>query len=133
MKRIDTDFADEAPDAEINISPLIDIVFILLVFFIITMAFADKNALDIDVPQAAAARSGVSGGSSVLVNADGGIFVDSSPCSLAALPHRIRAAGRGDVVVYADKAARADTLVKVIDAVKEGGAASIYLAAKRKK
>ena len=38
-----------------------------------------------------------------------------------------------DVVVYADKAARADTLVKVIDAVKEGGAASIYLAAKRKK
>lgn len=43
----------ENPDSssEINISPLIDVMFILLIFFVVTMAFAEKSALEIDRPK----------------------------------------------------------------------------------
>mgnify|MGYP002553516432 FL=1 len=46
-------FEDEQPAQAINISPLIDVIFILLIFFIVTMVFADGSAMDLDIPSAA--------------------------------------------------------------------------------
>ena len=128
MKKIYAEFREDSTAGEINISPLVDVIFILLIFFILTMAFADKNSLEIDVPQAASARSQTPAGVSVSIGAGGEIFVDAAPCSLAALSGRIKYAGGRDVVVYADKSVRADALVAVVDAVKAGGARAIYIA-----
>ncbi len=49
-RRINMDFNDST---EINISPMIDMVFILLIFFIVTTVFIDEHGLDVDVPQPA--------------------------------------------------------------------------------
>lgn len=128
MRKIYADFREDSAAGEINISPLVDVIFILLIFFILTMAFADKNSLEIDVPQAASARSQAPAGVSVSIDAGGAICVDAAPCSLAALSGRIKYAGARDVVVYADKSVRAGALVAVVDAVKAGGAKAIYIA-----
>ena len=49
-------FQEENAAESINISPLIDVIFILLIFFIVTMAFSDGSAIRVDVPKASSAR-----------------------------------------------------------------------------
>ena len=132
MKKFRTVMQDNSQSEEINISPLIDVIFILLIFFIVTMAFADKDSLEIDVPTAENSQQPAGSFVSVAIDSNGDIFVDSQMCSLSVLSHRINVLNVKDVVVYSDKNVRAQKLIAVIDAVKAVDGVSIYLATKEK-
>ena len=125
---VDDDFQVE----EINISPLIDVVFILLIFFIVTMVFSDKFAMNVDVPQASNSSMPNNDFINVSVSSNGEIYFQDQLCSLSVLTNRIRASQKNEVLIYADKAVRADRLIAVIDTVKSVGATSIYLATEKK-
>lgn len=125
---VDDDFQVE----EINISPLIDVVFILLIFFIVTMAFSDKFAMNVDVPQASNSSMPNNDFISVSISSNGEIYFQDQLCSLSVLANRIKASQKKDVLIYADKSVYADRLIAVIDTVKSVDSTSIYLATEKK-
>ena len=59
----------------VNISPLIDVVFILLIFFAATMAFSDKSALEIKKPEASSVEAAPQKSVKIYVDSSGGVFV----------------------------------------------------------
>ena len=69
-------FEDEEPASEINISPLIDVIFILLIFFIVTMVFADNDAMGVDVPSAENSQTPDSNAVNVAITYDGSVLLD---------------------------------------------------------
>ena len=132
MKKYQQDFDQENTTEEINISPLIDVIFILLIFFLLTMVFADKRSFDVDVPSAENATEKPTNFSTITISADGAIFFNSKRITIVSLPEQIKTSGYFDVLVCADKSVRTETLVEVIDAAKASGAKSIHLATSQK-
>jgi len=127
------ELSDDVPGAgELNITPLIDIVFILLIFFVVTTTFVHDLGLPIERPQASTAEPQAASVLRVAVSERGEITIDAVPTS----PWRIEAEVRGRlrdepdaaVLVVADKGVHADALVVVMDACRRGGGRRIALA-----
>ena len=68
-------FEDEEPASAINISPLIDVIFILLIFFIVTMVFAENDAMGVDAPRASNSQSPDSSAAVVSITSDGSVAI----------------------------------------------------------
>ena len=132
MKKYQQGFEQNSVAEEINISPLIDVIFILLIFFLVSMVFVDKRSLEVDVPSAENATENPSNFSTITIANDGSIFLNSKRTTISALPSQIKASGIFDILLCADKSVRAETLVKVIDTAKASGAKSIHLATSKK-
>lgn len=123
-----------AEDAAINITPLLDIVFILLIFFIVTTSFVKEFGVDMNRPANAPVqerkRADVI---AVRVTADGRVFVENRAVDAQAVRANIESglARKPDasVVVVADRAADAGLMVRVVDQARVAGAANVSLAA----
>ena len=127
-------FEDEESASAINISPLIDVIFILLIFFIVTMVFAENDAMGSDVPQAANASTPSSDAVVVSIMSDGSIAIGSERFSISTLEIVLRArlAKSGALVINADSAVPVKRLVEVMDCAKACGAAEIFVATRKK-
>jgi biopolymer transport protein ExbD len=121
-------------EAEINITPMLDIVFIMLIFFIVTTSFTKLTGADVIRP--GAVQAAVLSNSTILIavksNDDiwmGGRQVDRG--EVRRMVERARAENpEGRVVVVADKGARIGTVTGVIDQVKLAGVEAVALAAR---
>lgn len=117
---------------EVNMAPLIDMMFILLIFFLVTARFTKDTGIQIERPLAASAKT--LEGSSVLVVVDRNdqIYVDDHPVEIASLRGMIRRALRDApgvrVLVVSDAGARAGTLVRVYDECRLSGAKNVAVA-----
>ncbi len=127
-------FQEESPAESINISPLIDVIFILLIFFIVTMVFADGNAMKVDVPKASSATSVDSRQLTVVIRSDSSIVVDGKNLSISELENLMRSRLKEDssVVLRGDGEASVRALVEVMDCAKKCGAREIYVSADKK-
>ncbi len=132
MKRFRDISNNDAQSEEINITPLVDVIFILLIFFIVTMSFSDKNSLEVDVPSAENNQKPSGKFIAIEIDKNGELSVDRQKCSLSILPSKIKSLNKKDVTIFADKNVRAEKLVPVIDAVKTVKDTSIYLATQKK-
>jgi len=121
-------------ETTIDISPLIDCVFILLIFFIVTTRFIEEKGLEVDKPQPSSSANNDSESENLvfLVTEKGKILLDSKEMTLSSVQASVERAVRkkedAPVIVQAEAAAPSGTLVKVIDAAKLGGALSVSLA-----
>ena len=126
-----------AEEAEISVTPLLDIVFIMLIFFIVTTSFGKELGVDLDRPSNAPIkeqkRSEVI---AVRIDANGQIFVEDRPVRTGAIRANIVSslARKPDatVVVAADRAADAGFIVTVIDQARAAGAGKVSVAATAK-
>ncbi|ACR27741.1 ExbD/TolR family protein [Burkholderia glumae] len=114
-----------APMAEINMTPLIDVMLVLLVIFIITAPLL-THAIRLDLPKAAAAPARERPDTITLsIDADGRLFWGAAPIGEAALAGRFRAAvargGTPELHVRAAAAARYDTIARVMSAAQAAG------------
>jgi biopolymer transport protein ExbD len=129
LGQVSQDFAD---GAELNITPLIDIVFILLIFFVVTTTFVHDMGLDIERPEATTASDQAQSVVRVAVSDRFEITVDARPTSAwrveAEVRDRIAADRDASVLLVADKGVPADTLVGVLDACRRGGAKQVAVA-----
>lgn len=127
-------FQEELPAESINISPLIDVIFILLIFFIVTMVFADGSAIKINVPKANAVQAVESGPLTVVIRADSTILVEGKIVSMHTLELRIREHLKKNpaVILRGDSDASVSALVSVMDCAKMCGAKEIYVSADKK-
>ncbi len=127
-------FEEEEAAQTINISPLIDVIFILLIFFIVTMVFADGSAMNVNVPEAKNSQQPDSAAPTVVISAAGAIYLDGVPQSIHALSSALRKkmASNSSLIVRSDSSVPVSRLVEVMDCAKEAGARDIYVAADKK-
>lgn len=120
---------------ELNVIPLIDVVFFLLVFYVISTSFTQETAVPIDRPHSSQA-SVVSGSFvAVAISKTGSIHLGPQVLTLAATSEAVRAALReqaaDQVVIIPDQQTPTGTLLAVMDACELAGAASVNVAAQR--
>jgi biopolymer transport protein ExbD len=114
----------------LNLTPLIDIVFLLLVFFMLTAHFIEDQAIDIKLPVAQSSRPSVEDDTvEVTLLPNGDLLVDGRAATLENLEERLRGAlhapNKRYVRLKGDQAAAFGAGVKVIDAARNAGAESL--------
>jgi len=123
-----------ADEAEINITPLLDIVFIMLIFFIVTTSFVKEFGVDVSRPSSAPLKEQKQSDIiAVRIDENDQIFVQNRMVDVRAVRANIESglANMPDasVVVVAHRQADAGLLVKVIDQARVAGAEKVSLAA----
>ncbi|MEM6708465.1 MAG: biopolymer transporter ExbD [Pseudomonadota bacterium] len=123
---------DARETARIDLSPLIDIVFILLIFFIVSTVFVREAGVEVDKPEALASEQLTADLILIAITADGSVVYGGTTIGVSGVQPALRPllSERSDqtVVVQADRRVQADLLVRVIDQAKLAGAASVHLA-----
>ena len=114
----------------LNLTPLIDIVFLLLVFFMLTAHFIEDQAIDIQLPEAQSSNpSDEDDTVEIAMLPNGEILVDGRPSSLENLEETLRGALHAPqkrfVRLKGDQAAQFGTGIKIIDAARNAGAESL--------
>lgn len=127
---------EKSSGALVDIAPLIDIVFILLIFFLVTTTFVRDTGVEVTRPQATIAKSLESSSMRVSVTADGDLYADGRRVSLDEFRAKVSdfVARQRDrtVVVIPDGDLPSKRLVEVMDAAKLGGATDVAVATHRK-
>ena len=116
---------------EINISPLIDMVFILLIFFIVTTVFVEKTGVEVDKPQAASAIDLEKNSILLAITGEGNVVYGGRDIGISGVRAVVRRQLQDDnmpVIVQADKVVPTDLTVRVIDEAKLAGASKVSLA-----
>ena len=124
------------PSEEPNVAPLIDIVFILLIFFVVTTTFARDLGVDVERPSASTATDQPANVVRVAVGRGGELAVDGRPTSAwrlsAEVQDRIANHTQKSVLVVADRSINAERIVEVMDACRLAGARQVALAVEAK-
>ena len=124
------------PSEEPNVAPLIDIVFILLIFFVVTTTFARDLGIDVERPSASTAIEQPANVVRVAVGRGGELAVDGRPTSAwrlsAEVQDRISDHTEKSVLVVADRRINAERIVEVMDACRQAGAQQVALAVEAK-
>ena len=124
--------SNESP--EINISPLVDMVFLLLIFFIVTTVFIEETGVEVQKPKAASAQNLEKKSILLALTADGRIVYGGREVRLSGLRGLISRLLRDQempVIILADEQSRSGVLVDVIDECKLAGAKQVSIAAER--
>ena len=111
--------------AEINVTPLVDIMLVLLIIFMLTAHLIARQAIQIELPRASQSTALPPTTLAITLKADGAIFLNDRPVTPDALRAAIRAAVAGDpktqAVVAGDKRVSHGRVVWVLDTVKSLG------------
>lgn len=124
------------PKITIPLTSLIDIVFLLLVYFLLTSNFVTQEAMDIRLPQVDSQNPSAEQLIVVTVDREGHFFIGETPVDERVLAQQIEyaltKADRPEVVVKADRDVRYDRVVTAMDIAKKSGARTLHLAIERK-
>ncbi|NNN48020.1 biopolymer transporter ExbD [Vibrio sp. 2-2(8)] len=123
-------------EAQIDLTSMLDIVFIMLIFFIVTSSFVRESGVEVNRPQASHAVSQKDAGIFVAINASNDIYIDKRLIDVerveATLEHLRLEQPDAALVIQADEHAYNGTVVKVMDAAKGAGVKNIALAAEKR-
>ncbi len=123
----------EEEEATIDMTPMLDVVFIMLIFFIVTASFVKEAGIDVNRPEAATAVSKPRATILIAISDKGDIWINKRKVDQRAVQaniERLKAENpQGSVVIQADKKADVDTLIKVMDASRAAGAYDVSIAA----
>jgi biopolymer transport protein ExbD len=118
---------------ELNIAPLIDMVFILLIFFLVTTSFVKETGIDVNRPKAATAVPKNKAMIMIAVDEENRVFFDHREIDIRAVRANIERAlaetRDGTVIVVADKKSSTGTTIEVMDGCRNAGAKNVSLAA----
>ncbi|MEZ9231460.1 ExbD/TolR family protein [Vibrio amylolyticus] len=122
-------------DAQIDMTSMLDIVFIMLIFFIVTSSFVRESGVEVNRPQASNVMSQKDAGIFVAITSANDIFIDKRLIDVervqATLEHLLLEKPEASLVIQADEKAYNGTVVKVMDAAKGAGVVNIALAAEK--
>ncbi|HIG85281.1 MAG TPA: biopolymer transporter ExbD [Verrucomicrobia bacterium] len=115
---------------EINISPLIDVVFILLIFFIVTTVFVDETGVEIEKPRAASQQELDKNSILIGITAEGGVYHGGREIGVGGVRAVVGRLLKGDdlpVVIQADRRTATQKTVEVLDEAKLAGAVRVFV------
>ena len=120
-------------EAAVDMTPMLDVVFIMLIFFIVTASFVKEAGVDVSRPNAQTAEQQSRGNILIAIRPNGEIWIDRRPVDVRALRanvERLRAENpEGTVVILADKESQTGLLVEVMDQVRLAGVSNVAIAA----
>jgi biopolymer transport protein ExbD len=118
---------------EINLTPMLDVVFIMLIFFIVTASFVKEAGIDVNRPGAATAERKERGNILVAISDSGQIWINRRQVDVRAVRaniERMHAENpQGTVIIQADENSKNGLVVKVMDAARQAGVTEVSLAA----
>ena len=120
-------------EATLDMTPMLDIVFIMLIFFIVTTSFIKETGIEINRPNAATAERDEKGNILVAISENNEVFIDRRKVDIRAIrPNivRLRAENpEGSVIIQADRASQTGLLVQAMDQIRLAGVQEISIAA----
>ena len=120
----------------IHLTALIDIVFLLLIFFLLASSFVEQAGVAIIVPEIKSEGSALLPEVIVQIDHTGNILIDETSVNIRQLTTilrlRLKSLAKDNVVIQADRRVEYDKVVQVIDAAKQAGAKNLILVTKRK-
>ena len=123
----------EQEESEVNLTPMLDVVFIMLIFFIVTASFVKESGIDVNRPDASTATVKERGNILVAITEGNQIWIDRRQVdvrSVRANIERMHAENpQGAVVIQADKNSKNGLLVQVMDAARQAGVFNVSIAA----
>lgn len=119
-------------EGNIDLTPMLDVVFIMLIFFIVTANFIKETGVDVNRPDSSTATTQDKASILVAIKNNGEIWIDNRRIDVrqvrANIERLIAENPQGSLVVQADQKATADLVVKVLDAAREAGVYDAALA-----
>ena len=119
-------------EAQIYISPLIDMVFILLIFFMVTTTFVKDMKLDLERPSASSGVSASTKAIRVFIDTEGDVYVDNQQVRIYSLQSKLRDMLRvstdKSILVVTDENVPAKTVLRVVDQSRLSGATDVGVA-----
>ena len=118
----------------IDMSPLIDVVFILLIFFIVTTVFVRETGVEVDKPQALSTSTLEKNVILIAITETGNVVYDGSNIGIVGVRSVIEQSNKNadrPVVIKADKQVSTEKLIAVIDEVKLSGVSNVSIASLR--
>jgi biopolymer transport protein ExbD len=133
MRRTDLSMGQEDDANEINLTPMLDVVFIMLIFFIVTASFIKEAGIDVNRPDAPVTETKPENANIlVVINANDEIWIDRrliDPRAVRANIERLHAENpKGTVVIQANKKSTNKMLVWVMDSTRNAGVYQISIA-----
>ena len=126
-------FGGEEEENEINLTPMLDVVFIMLIFFIVTASFIKEAGIDVDRPDAPTAESQEDAAILIAISAGDEIWIDrrpTEPTAVRGMIERLHAENpKGSIVIQADEESTHEMLVIVMEAAKQAGVSNVAIAA----
>lgn len=131
--RKDKLFGADEEENEINLTPMLDVVFIMLIFFIVTASFIKEAGIDVDRPDAPSADSQDDAAILIAISANDEIWIDrreTEPNAVRGMIERLHAENpKGSIVIQADEESTNEMLVVVMEAAKQAGVTNVAIAA----
>ena len=126
----------ETTAASVNLTPLIDMVFILLIFFLVTASFTKESGIDVDRPTAQTTVRQEQASLIISITREGEIWIDNKQVDIRSIRAHIEQLHaqnpEGTVIIMADKNALTGVTVAVLDQVRLSGVNNVAIAASKK-
>ncbi len=133
MRRLMSRTSSDEDESSIDITPMLDVVFIMLIFFIVTATFVKEAGIDVNRPDAATAVKLEKANILIAISANNEVWIDRRQVDIRAVRpniERLHAENpQGSVVIQADKDSKTETLIKVMDAARSAGVFNVAIAA----
>jgi len=131
-----TNQATAEDEAQIDLTPMLDVVFIMLIFFIVTASFIKEAGVEVNRPEASTAEPKENVNILVAITATNEIWMDKRRIDVRAVRaniERLHAENpKGAVVIQADNLSNTETVAAVLDAAREAGVYDVSLATEEK-
>ncbi|GBC62340.1 biopolymer transporter ExbD [Desulfonema ishimotonii] len=135
MNRVRISRQRRSKGAEINMAPLLDMVFILLIFFIVTTSFVKESGVEIQRPTAKSAMPREKVHLMVEVTQTGDLFIEGKSIDIRSLRARMKRfiveTPGGSVVIVADRQSSTGTVIRVLDESRLAGVENISVSARK--
>lgn len=123
--------------SEVNLTPMLDVVFIMLIFFIVTTSFIKESGVEIERPVSSTASPRPDAQVMVALTAQGAVWVDGEAVDAHRVGERVaelvrgKGGGESGVVIQADRESTTGLLVEVMDRIRQAGVEDMAVAARR--
>jgi len=135
MARVTLSRRQRRKPAELNMSPLIDMIFILLIFFVVTTSFVREAGVDVQRPIAQTAETKDSTNIVIAITAENLVVVESKPIDVRSvqsyMERFLMQNPNGAVVLAADRNSRSGLVIQVLDSCRLAGVKNLSVAAKK--
>ena len=125
--------AAEEDESSIDLTPMLDVVFIMLIFFIVTASFIKEAGVEVNRPQAETTIKQDKANIFIALAPSGEIWIDRkrvAPGQLRPVIERLKAENpQGSIVIQADRDSHSEQLMQVMDAARQAGILDVAIAA----
>jgi len=135
MKRLLLGRSGQSDTVELNMAPLIDMIFILLIFFLVATSFVKESGVEVMRPLAQTAEARDKTNLIIAVTVDGEVYVEKRPIDIRSvrsyMERFLSETPQGTVVITADTASMTGIVIQVLDACRQAGVKNVSVAARR--